>query len=42
MQSAVAAQDWPQGGKWMNQIAMLVKINLALGWVAIAAVLLWR
>ena len=26
----------------MNQITLLVKVNLALGWVAIAAVLLWR
>jgi uncharacterized membrane protein len=42
LQRAVAAQDWPQGGKWMNQVALLVKINLGLGWVAIAAVLLWR
>jgi uncharacterized membrane protein len=42
MQRAVAAQDWPQGGKWMAQIVLLVKINLTLGWVAIAAVLLWR
>lgn len=42
LQRAVAAQDWPEGGKRMNQIAMLVKLNLALGWIAIAAVLLWR
>jgi uncharacterized membrane protein len=39
---AVAAQDWPEGGKRMNQVALLVKVNLAIGWVAIAAVLLWR
>ena len=39
---AVAAHDWPEGGKRMNQIAMLVKINMGIGWVAIAAVLLWR
>jgi uncharacterized membrane protein len=39
---AIAAQDWPEGGKRMNQIAVLVKVNLALGWVAIGAVLLWR
>jgi uncharacterized membrane protein len=39
---AVEAQDWPEGGKRMNQIAMLVKANLGIGWVAIAAVLLWR
>ena len=41
-QRAVQAQDWPAGGKAMNQIAMLVKFNLGLGWIAIAAVLLWR
>jgi uncharacterized membrane protein len=40
--AAVAAQDWPDGGKRMNQIALLVKVNLAIGWIAIAAVLLWR
>jgi uncharacterized membrane protein len=42
LQRAVAMQEWPEGGKRMNQIALLVKVNLALGWVAIAAVLLWR
>jgi uncharacterized membrane protein len=41
-QRAVAAQDWPEGGKRMNQIALLVKVNLGLGWLAIAAVLLWH
>ena len=40
-QRALAAQDWPEGGKRLNQIALLVKVNLALGWLAIAAVLLW-
>ena len=42
LQRAVAAKDWPEGGKRLNQIALLVKINLGLGWLAIAAVLLWR
>ena len=42
LQRAVAQQDWPQGGQRMNQIALLVKINLGLGWLAIAAVLIWR
>jgi uncharacterized membrane protein len=42
VQQFVAAQDWPQAGKRMNQIALLVKVNLGIGWVAIAAVLLWR
>ncbi len=41
LQAAVAAQDWPEGGRRMNQIALLVKVNLALGWLAIAAVMLW-
>jgi uncharacterized membrane protein len=40
--AAIAAQDWPEGGKRMNQIALAVKVNLAIGWIAIAAVLLWR
>jgi uncharacterized membrane protein len=42
LQRAVAAQDWPEGGKRMNQVALLVKFNLGLGWLAIAAVMLWR
>jgi len=42
LQRAVAAQDWPEAGKRMNQVALLVKVNLGIGWVAIAAVLLWR
>ena len=42
LQAAVARQEWPVGGKAMNQIALLVKVNLGLGWLAIAAVMLWR
>lgn len=42
LQQAVEAGDWPEGGKRMNLITLLVKINLGLGWLAIAAVLLWR
>lgn len=42
LRAAVAAQDWPEGGRRMNQVALLVKVNLALGWLAIAAVMLWR
>ena len=41
VQRALAAQDWPEGGKRLNQIALLVKVNLGLGWLAIAAALLW-
>jgi uncharacterized membrane protein len=39
---AVAGADWPLAGRYAGQIALLVKINLGLGWLAIAAVLLWR
>ena len=42
MQEAVELGDWPAAGKRMNLITLLVKINLGLGWLAIAAVLLWR
>jgi uncharacterized membrane protein len=39
---AVAAQAWPVAGAALNRVALLVKVNLGLGWLAIAAVLLWR
>jgi uncharacterized membrane protein len=37
---AVLAADWPEGGRRIGQIALLVKINFALAWLAIAAVVL--
>lgn len=36
---AVAAADWPEGGRRVGQIATLAMTNLALGAVAIAAVI---
>jgi len=42
MKQAVAAADWPEAGKRAGQITLLAKINLGLGWLAIAAVMLWR
>ena len=39
---AKAPPGWHARGRRTGQIAMLVKINLALGWLAIAAVMLWR
>jgi uncharacterized membrane protein len=42
MKAAVAAGDWPEGARRMGQITLLAKINLGLGWLAIAAVVLWR
>lgn len=41
LQAAVAASDWPTGGRQMNRIARLAQLNFLLGWLAIAAVLLW-
>jgi uncharacterized membrane protein len=42
MKAAVARADWPEAGKRMGQITIMAKINLGLGWLAIAAVMLWR
>jgi uncharacterized membrane protein len=42
LRRAVAASDWPEGARRMGQIALLVRINFALGWIAILAVLFWR
>lgn len=40
LKQAVAAADWPEGGRRIAQVVLLAKINLSLGWAAIAAVLL--
>lgn len=42
LRQAVAAQDWPEGGRRLAQITLLAKLNLGLGWIAIACVLLWH
>ncbi len=42
LRAAVAAGDWSEAGNRAGQITLLVKINLGLGWLAIAAVMLWR
>ena len=42
LKAAVAAADWPEGGKRIRQIVLLAKLNLGLGWVAIGAVILLR
>lgn len=41
LKQAVSLANWPEGGRRAGQIALLVKINLGLGWLAIAAVVLW-
>jgi uncharacterized membrane protein len=42
LKAAVAAADWPEGGRRIGQIVLLAKFNLGLGWLAIAAVMLLR
>jgi uncharacterized membrane protein len=39
LKQAVAAADWPEGGRRVGQIATLALANLALGALAIAAVI---
>ena len=39
LKQAVAASDWPEGGRRVGQIATLAMANLALGALAIAAVI---
>jgi uncharacterized membrane protein len=42
LKRAVAAADWPEAGRRAGQVTLLAKINLGLGWLAIAAVMFWR
>jgi uncharacterized membrane protein len=39
LKQAVAAADWPEGGRRVGQIATLATLNLGLGGLAIAAVI---
>jgi uncharacterized membrane protein len=39
LRAAVAASNWPEGGRRVGQIATLASVNLALGGLAIAAVI---
>lgn len=36
LKQAVAIQDWPAGGKQLNQIRVLIRINLSLGLIVVA------
>jgi uncharacterized membrane protein len=42
LKKAVAGADWPEAGKRLQQIAMMVNINFALGIAAIVALRLVR
>jgi len=42
LKTVVQAADWPSAGKALGQIHPLVLTNFALGWLAVAAVIIWR
>ena len=42
LKTAVQAADWPSAGKALGQIHPVVLTNFALGWLAVAAVIIWR
>jgi len=42
LKHAVAGQAWADAGRAAAQVSSLAKVNLGLGWIAIAAVMLWR
>ena len=42
LQRSIAMADWPTAAKQLAQIHTLVLTNFALGWLAVAAVVVWR
>ncbi len=42
LQRATAQSDWPVAAKQLAQIHTLVVTNWVLGWLAVAAVVIWR
>ncbi len=42
LKAAIAAADWPGAARALGQIHPLVLTNFALGWLAVAAVVIWR
>jgi len=42
LQRCIAMADWPAASKQLVQIHTLVLTNFALGWFAVAAVVVWR
>jgi uncharacterized membrane protein len=42
LQRFIAMADWPAASKQLGQIHTLVLTNFALGWIAVAAVVIWR
>jgi uncharacterized membrane protein len=37
---AIAASDWPEAGRRLGQVQKMVQLNFALGWLAVACVML--
>jgi len=42
LKKATALSDWPAASKHLGHIHRLVLTNFALGWLAVAAVVIWR
>lgn len=42
LRSAVGLSDWPAAGRQLAHIHVLVVTNFLLGWLAVAAVVIWR
>ena len=42
LKAAALREDWPAAGGAAGRITLLAKLNLGLGWLAIAAVMLWH
>lgn len=42
LKQAVVQANWPEGARHMKQVATLAMLNFALGWIAIAAVVLLK
>lgn len=42
LQKAAALADWPAAAKQLGHIHTLVVTNFILGWLAVAAVVIWR
>lgn len=42
LKASVLSADWSNAGKALGQIHFLVLTNFSLGWLAVAAVIIWR
>ncbi len=42
LQRSTAMADWPAAGRHLAKIHVLVVTNFVLGWLAVAAIVIWR